>query len=142
MKKILTTAIILMASLAQAEVMINEVMADNGGAYPNAAGEAMDWLELYNPGATPVDLTGWRITDTVEDEWSKWKEIPAGTTVPAGRYLLLWGHNKDFPTPDDKKGFCGVTNGEVHVKLGLSSKGETITLVASEADYNATNFAD
>lgn len=142
MMKLLTTAIILMASLAQAEVVINEVMADNGGSYPNAAGEAMDWLELYNPGATPVDLTGWRITDTVEDEWSKWKEIPAGTTVPAGGYLLLWGHNKDFPTPDDKKGFCGVTNGEVHVKLGLSSKGETITLAASEADYNATNFAD
>lgn len=57
MKKILTTAIILMASLAQAEVVITEVMADNGESYPNAAGEAMDWLELYNPGATPVDMT-------------------------------------------------------------------------------------
>lgn len=142
MKKILTAALILMASLAQSEVMIKEIMADNGGKYPNAAGEAMDWLELYNPSSSSVDLTGWRITDTVEDKWSKWKEIPAGTTVPAQGYLLLWGHNKDFPTPEDAKGFCGVTNGEVHVKLGLSSKGETITLAASEADYDAKAFAD
>lgn len=134
MKKILTTAIVFVALLVQAEVVITEIMADNGGSYPNAAGEAMDWLELYNSGATPVDLTGWRITDTVEDKWSKWKEIPEGTIVPAQGYLLIWGHNKDFPTPEDEKGFCGVTNGEVHVKLGLSSKGETITLAASEAD--------
>lgn len=142
MKKQMLFTFALVAMIGQAEIMINEIMADNGGSYPNVAGEAMDWLELYNPGATPVDLTGWRITDTVEDEWAKWKEIPAGTTVPAGGYLLLWGHNKDFPTPEDKKGFCGVTNGEVHVKLGMSSKGETIALAASEADYNVTNFAD
>ena len=142
MKKIILNICALVALIGQAEVVINEIMADNGGKCQNAAGEAMDWVELYNPSEAPVDLTGWRITDTVEDEWSKWKEIPEGTTVPAGGYLLLWGHNKDFPTPEDKKGFCGVTNGEVHVKLGLSSKGETITLAASEADYNATNFAD
>ena len=33
MRKLLTTAIVLMASLAQAEVVINEVMADNGEVY-------------------------------------------------------------------------------------------------------------
>ena len=61
-------------------------------------------MELYNPGETDVDLTGWCITDTVEDPWSKWKEIPDGTTVLAQGCRLIWGHNKDFPAPGDEKG--------------------------------------
>ena len=142
MRKLAAIAIASVTLLSQAEVVINEIMADNDGKFPNAAGEAMDWIELYNPGEMPADLTGWRITDTVEDPWSKWKEIPAGAIVPAQGYLILWGHNKDFPTPEDAKGFCGVTNGEVHVKLGLSSGGEAIALAASETDYDAKAFAD
>lgn len=142
MRKMVAVIFALCGVIGQAEVLFNEIMASNGGEWPNAAGEAMDWIELYNPGLEPVDLTGWRITDTVEDPWSKWKEIPDGATVPAQGFLLLWGHNKDFPTSGDKKGFCGVTNGEYHVKLGLSSSGETIALAASESDCNALTFSD
>lgn len=122
MKKILTTSIVLMALLAQAEIMINEIMADNGGSYPNAAGEAMDWLELYNAGSADVNVSGWGFQDDPTKAWSKWKTLPEGAVVPAGGYLLVWGDNKDFNS------YTGITNGEVHVNMGLSKKGEGLHL--------------
>lgn len=44
-------------------VVINELMPSNGGAYRTADGRTPDWLELYNPGDTDVDLVGWSLTD-------------------------------------------------------------------------------
>ncbi|MGB7329589.1 MAG: CotH kinase family protein, partial [Rubripirellula sp.] len=42
------------------EVYINEIMADNDATIedPDEAGAFEDWIELYNPGATSVDLSG------------------------------------------------------------------------------------
>ena len=103
-------------------VRINELMAENGGKCPNAAGEAMDWLELYNAGESDVDVSGWGFQDDPMKAWGKWKTLPEGSVVPAGGYLLVWGDNKDFNS------FTGITNGEVHVNMGLSKKGEGLYL--------------
>ena len=54
---------------------------------------------------------------------SKWEELPEGTIVPAGGYLIV--------RADD---FTGWTNGEVHVNLGFSSKGEVAALAIAEGE--------
>ena len=41
---------------AQSQVMINEFSAANYNAIPDNYGEYEDWIELYNAGATSVDL--------------------------------------------------------------------------------------
>ena len=50
------------------------------------AGTSSDWVELANPGAAPVSLTGWSLTDSTEPRQF---EFPSGTTIPAEGYLLV-----------------------------------------------------
>ena len=56
--------------------VINEFVSDPG------VGE--EWIELFNPGATAVDLTDW----TIEDGTGVPDELD-GLSVPAGGYLVL-----------------------------------------------------
>ena len=42
-----------------------------------------EWIELYNRGASAVDLSGWELDDAVN------YTIPAGTTLNPGEYLVL-----------------------------------------------------
>jgi hypothetical protein len=69
-----------------AAVRINEIMADNVSAVANA-GTYPDWVELHNAGGAAVDLEGWSITD--DGNSRKWV-FAAGTSIPAGGYLVVW----------------------------------------------------
>ena len=42
-----------------------------------------EWIELYNRGAEEVDLGGWKLEDGID------YVFPAGTTIPAGGYLVV-----------------------------------------------------
>jgi hypothetical protein len=48
--------------------------------------EFLDWIELKNNGGTAADIGGWHLTDEL-DEPEKWT-FPAGTSIPAGGYLV------------------------------------------------------
>jgi hypothetical protein len=48
----------------------------------SAAGGVDDWIELYNRGPASVDLTGWYLSDDLEDPLKF--EIPPGTIVDPG----------------------------------------------------------
>lgn len=66
-KKLIFTALIVFAlcfgaaTAAQADVVINELMTDNGVFDQN--GEAYDWIELFNDGNEAVDLSGYGLSD-------------------------------------------------------------------------------
>ena len=71
------------------QVLINEFLASNAATIADPEfGDYADWLELYNAGSSPVSLSGWHLTDSANDSL-KWT-FPAGTSIPAGGYLLLW----------------------------------------------------
>ena len=44
-------------------VRINEVMTANKAACYDENGACPDWIELYNASSSPVDITGWVLTD-------------------------------------------------------------------------------
>lgn len=46
-----------------------------------------DWIELYNNGTAPADLTGWSLTDNAARP-RKWN-FPAGTSIPAAGHLVV-----------------------------------------------------
>ena len=75
-------------------VVINEVCAhtDTGLDPPY---DSDDWIELYNPLGTAVDVGGWYLSDNGDD--LKHYRIPGGTVITAGGYLLLT-ENLDFHT--------------------------------------------
>ena len=53
----------------------------------------VDWLELFNNGSSPVNLTGWSLTDDATQP-AKWY-FPANTTIPANGFLLVLCDDRD-----------------------------------------------
>lgn len=102
-------------------VVINEFMADNT-TLPDPQGEYDDWIELRNLTDTPVDLTGCYLTDNPASP-RKWA-FPAGTTIPADGYLLVWADEDGQDTPG------------LHASFKLAKSGEQILLVDKDANAN------
>jgi gliding motility-associated-like protein len=75
------------------QVVVNEVSAANSGGFADNYGDFEDWIELYNTGGANVDLSGFYLSDD-ELEPMKW-EIPAGTNIAAGDYLLIYASDRD-----------------------------------------------
>ena len=99
---------------AISSVAINEVMADNKKTQTDANGQFDDWVELFNKTNATVDLTGWFLTDDLNNK-DKYK-FPAGTTIPANSYLIVW-------TDED-----GSQSG-LHANFKLSASGENLILL-------------
>jgi len=53
----------------------------------------VDWVELCNNDSSPVNLTGWSLTDDATQP-GKWY-FPANTTIPANGYLLVLCDDRD-----------------------------------------------
>ena len=62
-----------------AHVVINEV--ESNGGTPG------DWVELYNAGSAPADVSGWKLKDN--DDTHAFYVIPAGTIIPVGGYYVM-----------------------------------------------------
>ncbi len=52
----------------------------------SSGGTPGDWAELYNPGTTPADISGWVVRDN--DDTHTYT-LPAGTVIPAGGYFVV-----------------------------------------------------
>lgn len=89
-------------------VHINEVMAQNVASWPDESGYYPDWVELWNPNAEAVDLSGWWLTDDRDDPFN-W-QFPDGITIAAGAYLVI------FCDQDD-------TEGELHAGFHIDALG-------------------
>lgn len=96
-------------------VIVNEFVASNQNGLTDEDGDHSDWLELYNPGAATIDLTGWSLTDdaTNPDKWV----LPA-RLLPPGAYLVVFASNKNRTPP----------SGELHTNFALSAAGEYLGL--------------
>ena len=75
-----------------AQVVINEVQAANRTTILDEDGESSDWLELYNAGNTPQDLTGYGVSDE-GDQPHRWV-LPEIALEPR-EHLLVWCSGKD-----------------------------------------------
>lgn len=94
-------------------VVINELMSDNEAAVTDEAGDFDDWIELYNNTDTPIDISGYGLSDDV-DELGKFS-IPENTIIAGNGYLIIWAD-------DDQE------QGPLHAQFKLSSSGEGLFL--------------
>lgn len=69
--------------LGKPTVYINEIMAENR-SYPNGDKQLFPWIELYNGGKKPVDLSAWTLSDG-----SRTFIFPEDSTLDAGAFLVL-----------------------------------------------------
>ncbi|HWI58948.1 MAG TPA: lamin tail domain-containing protein, partial [Bacillota bacterium] len=51
-----------------------------------------DAIELYNPTAAAVEVSGWWLSNDPDAPYKF--RIPAGTTIPAGRYMVFYEQNQ------------------------------------------------
>ena len=101
---------------APGDLVINELMADNESYVSDLEGDYDDWIELYNNGSNPIDLSGYFLSDDLSniDKWS----FPEGTMIDADQYLIIWA-DEDQETTDLSS---------LHANFKLSSNGESVTL--------------
>ena len=111
--------LVIFLSPCSASLKINEFLAANDAVNQDPQGDYDDWIEIYNSGTETIDLSGYYLTDDLDDltQWS----FPQGTTLDGGDYLLIWA---DKDTSDNPSG--------IHSNFKLSAGGESIGLIGSD----------
>ena len=107
------------AEESDSPLVISEASSANRTYAPDASGNCHDYVEIHNPSAQAIDLTGYRLTDDEADP-GKWA-FPQGATIPAGGCLLVYASG----------GAAGAA-GELHASFKLDSAGETLLLTDPE----------
>ncbi|HNL39000.1 MAG TPA: lamin tail domain-containing protein, partial [Saprospiraceae bacterium] len=69
-----------------AQLVINEFSASNKSTTYDQFGDAEDWIELFNPTNTTVNLNGWYLSDDPAEP-TKWA-FPSVSLAP-GKHLLI-----------------------------------------------------
>lgn len=102
-----------------AEPIITEFMASNSNSLEDGDGARPDWIEIFNNGDQPVNLSGYRLTDDPADS-SKW--IFPSTPLEAGRFLTVFASGNNAPD----------SAGNLHTNFSLSDDGEYVALFDPE----------
>lgn len=118
------------ATAAVAQLLITEVNSNADGG---------DFFELYNWGATPVDLSGWQWTDSSAKDYGK---FPAGQVLAAGARLVVL--NETTPTVFQQAWGLADARQVVQVTGPGLGKGDAVLVydangyVATAMNYSAT----
>lgn len=126
--------------------VINEIQGKNDITIADENGEFDDWIEIYNPSSSPINLAGLYFSDNLSEPL-KW-QIPntdaAKTTVPANGYLLLWADN-DTDQGENHLGFKLKGSDQVIVTYpdGLTEKQRVIyNNVDTDESFGASSDGD
>ena len=96
-------------------IRINEFMALNSTVLADSDGFFSDWIEIYNPTASAVNLLNWSLTDdsTEIDKWKFPEEI-----IPPNGYIIIFASGKNV----------SISGYELHTNFKLSGSGEYLGL--------------
>ena len=106
-----------------AQIVINEIMYDAEGVDTDH-----EWVEIHNDGASPVDITGWKINDGSNHVLN----VPpkngskGSMVIEAGGYLVLAAHAADFA------GTHSSVPNVIDTALSFNNTGDTVSLLDSE----------
>ena len=93
MKKLLFILVsFLPHAILSQSIVINEMMSSNRSTIYDEHGDTSDWIELYNNGATQVNLEGYYLSDDSLDI-KKWQF--GNIVLDPGEYLLVFASDKD-----------------------------------------------
>lgn len=75
---------------------LNEVQAENVSGTTDNQGEREPWIELYNAGATPIDLSGYTLANSYTNlaQWS----FPVGATIQPGEFKIVFADGEPGET--------------------------------------------
>lgn len=106
--------------------IISEFLTDNGEGIEDEDGNKPDWLELYNGTSSPVDLTGWSLTNNagVPKKWP----LPSGLILQPFEYRMVFASSKNRTSPQlhtnfnlsKSSGFVALTRPDGSVASGYT----------------------
>ncbi len=121
---ILSAAFFIMPKIAQAEIIINEIMYDLAGT-----DDKYEWVELYNNGPVATDLTDWKINDG-DSTTNHGLNVPpknnsrGSIILDADSYALLTDDAATIAA--DLPGYAGTI---IDTVLNLPNTGATLKLI-------------
>ena len=74
---------VLFSAAGRAAIIINEFAYDDGST------DDREFVELYNDGAAPVDISGWTLGGIDPTTTNLTATVPASTFIPAGGYYVI-----------------------------------------------------
>lgn len=116
--------------LASSDPFISEFVASNNSlsGIKDEDGDASDWLEIYNPSTSAVNLNGWYLTDTAS-QLTEWK-IP-NVSLGGKKSMMLWASSKDRSDPSKP----------LHTNFNLKASGEYLALVKPDGVTVVSEFS-
>ena len=117
------------AENADSDVVLNEIMFHPADSTPGVS--APEFVELYNRGAQPVDLSGWQLVDAVG------YAFPAGTVLAPDSYAVVTDDLTLFRETYPDVTAVGAFTG------GLGNSGERLALLdACGATQDVVRYSD
>jgi hypothetical protein len=114
-------------STANDKIYVNELQPSNQDTYPDEGGAFADWVELYNAGSEAVNLEGYYASDSLTNSMKH--KLPAGLSVPAGGFLILWADGD-------------TTQIAAHLSFKLSASGEAFLIADPDgAVLDSTSYS-
>ena len=104
-------------------VVINEVLSHTDSSIG-------DWIELYNTTNTPIDLSGWYLSDDAAD-LRKYQIQPNTTILPKG--FLVFNHLRHFGNPSAPG---------TKIPFALNEYGERIYLTNTDGSGNVAGYRE
>lgn len=126
MKTLFTSVLIALSAFTSqltAQVIINEFSASNLESFTDGFQKTEDWIELYNNSDSAVDISGWFLSDKVDNP-EKW-QIPAGAVIEARAHLLFICSGRD-----------GFLRGHYHTNFKLSQTKDNEVIQLADASGN------
>jgi hypothetical protein len=105
-------------------LVISEFLAANATGLADEDGEQPGWIEIYNSGASPVNLAGWALTNSA-DTPGMW--VFPSRTIAAGNYLVVFTSGKDRKP----------ASGNLHTNFKLNANGDYLALVSPQSPRGA-----
>jgi hypothetical protein len=120
-----------LASAANGQVIISEIMAN-----PNGTDVPGEWIEIFNPTDSPVDISGWFFQD--EDGGSSPSEpFPEGYIIEAGEAIVIIGSAAREGTS-----VARITDVEFYASWGnLNAAGQPYRVYVQQAYLTYANTA-
>lgn len=107
--------------------VLNEFIASNDSDFADADGNFSDWIEIYNPNAFAIDLTGFHLTSDPANptEWS----FPEGVSLAGESYLVVFATGTSRGLP------------ELHTNFRIPASGGYLALVDPDGTTVINEFS-
>ena len=120
------------ASAASAQIVINEFQYDDGGT------DNVEFVELYNPTAAPVDISGWSLGGRDNTGNNIITTIPGATSIAAGGYYVIGNTGVQNVNQVVAGGFLENDQETIELRSGVFASAAIVDAVSYESNKGFT----